>query len=664
MKIQHPLGILILLIFALSAIAPAIPVTAPTAAAQSSSSTSCPANQVFRLTLYPVADGLNALTSGARAAFQIQQLMFDSAYPLPFPNGTSDVAGSFATFTSNANYTTWYYHVRPGLVWSNGQNATAEDIISTFGPKFSFNATYDFANLHTEVASEYAANSSVAVYNLNKPDALFPEKTSFLYFNPVYPSFIVNSDGPSSALFNSPGIGPFYEANYTPGSFSMSMYRNPYYRPLPSICRIDINFVDSISLTSSYLEAGTTDLAPVEPSSVAQVLAANSHLRLFPGKNLIYTGLQWNVSTYPFSELAFRQALAYGIDQNAIVNEAFDGFATPAYNAEGMIPTSNTQWYNSNQTTYSFNQTKSAALLASIGITKGSDGYLQYPNSAGQPNGTDITLNLYTDVEQTWDTIGASVIQQNLQSLGFKVNEQTISQVSINAQFHANVNNIAHNGLLLYSTPGVFLSSPFLMTLPGWDTTWGPSFPPANLQWESPMSANTAYYNALNNYSATADPAKQAIYVNQIQSINAQYLPMLTLSYDSYLWIGNTANWNNWPSSTDGYFMMQGSYWNRTAWTSLVPAGTSTSSSATNTSVTSSTPITGTTATGTTATATTTSGPATTSSVATSSTSSSTNSGLSTLEYAAIAVIVIIIIAAVAVLAMRRGRPAAAPATT
>ncbi|MHB8566173.1 MAG: ABC transporter substrate-binding protein [Nitrososphaerales archaeon] len=656
MKIQRLFGILILFLFVLSAIAPAIPSSAPTVSAQSSS-TSCPANQVFRLTLYPVADGLNALTSGARAAFQIQQLMFDSAFPLPFPNGTSDVAGSFATFTSNANYTTWYYHVRPGLTWSDGVAANASDIIATFGPKFSFNATYDFANLHTEVVSEYAANASTAVYVLNKPDALFPEKTSFLYFNPIYPASIVNTDGPSSALFNSPGLGPFYEANYTPGAFQMSLYRNPYYSPQPSICRIDINFVDSIALTSSYLEAGTTDLAPVEPSSVAQVLAANSHLRVFPGQNLIYTGLQWNISTYPFSELPFRQALAFGIDQGSIVNEAFDGFATPAYNAEGMIPTSNAQWYNSNQTQYSFNQTKSAALLQSIGITKGSDGFLQYPNSSNQPNGTDITLNLYTDVEQTWDTIGASVIQTNLQNMGFKVNEQTISQVSINAEFHSNVNNIATDGIMLYSTPGVFLSSPFLMTLPGWDSTWGPSFPPTNLAWESPASANTAYYNALNNYSATAVPAQQAIYVNQIQSINAQYLPMLTLSYDSYLWVGNTQNWQGFPSTTNGYFMMQGSYWNRTAWTSLTPVGASSTTSTTSSSnggVTTSTNGGATTSTSSGQTAQSTTGQTT----GTSASSTSTSSGMSTLDYAAIAVVVIIIIAAIGVMATRRKKPA------
>ncbi|MGI0085050.1 MAG: ABC transporter substrate-binding protein, partial [Nitrososphaerales archaeon] len=429
--------------------------------------------------------------------------------------------------------------------------------------------------LHNEVSNEYAANSSTAVFVLKAPDALFPQKTSFMYFTPIYPYQIVAKDGGGGALFDTQGVGPFYEVNYTPGSFQLIMVRNPHYTPQPSICQIDISFVDNIALTSSYLESGQTDLAPVAPSSVAQILSSNPSLRVFNGPNLISDGLQWNVTTYPFNMTSFRQALAFGINQQSIVTEAFDGFGAPAYTAEGTIPPANTAWYNPSQAQYSFNQTTSLALLQSIGITKGTDGFLQYQNSGGQPNGTDVTLNIWTDVDQTWDTIGASVVQQNLQTLGFKVNENTLTAVSISADFHANIDNIAHSGMIYYSTPGVFLSSPFLMTLPGWDTTWLPSFPPNNLQWEAPLSANTAYYGNLSAYSATADPTAQKTAVNNIQAINAQYLPILTLGYDSYIWVGNTAHFSGWPSS-NAYTMMEGSYWNRTAWVDLVPAGSTT----------------------------------------------------------------------------------------
>ncbi len=428
-------------------------------------------------------------------------------------------------------------------------------------------------------------------------------------------------------MFGAPGTGPFYESSYTPGTFQMILSRNPYYQPQPSICQIDVNFVDNIGLTATYLAAGSTDLAPVAPANVAPLLQSNPNLRVFNGPNLIYGGLQWNVTTYPFNMTQFRQALAYGINQSEIAQQAFAGYGHTAYNAEGTIPSSNTAWYNPNQVQYSFNVTKATQLLNGIGFKTGSDGKMQYPN------GTDVTLNLWTDVDQTWDTIAGGIVQSNLQALNFTVNEYIQSAPSISAGFHSNQNNMAHDGMILYSTPGVFMSSPFLMTLPGWDTTWLPSFPPANNQWEAPLStANSWYYSNLTAYQSTANVTQQAVYVNNIQAINAEYLPILTLGYDPYLWVGNLAHWQGWPSSS-GYVMMQGSYWNRTALASLTPvSGTSTATSSTGTG----------TGTGT----------------GTSTSSSSGGGGNNTTLYlAAGIVVVVVVIGLVAALAMRRRRP-------
>jgi peptide/nickel transport system substrate-binding protein len=610
----------LLALFLVSSIS--IPLAPMSTVAQSS----CDSAHTFHVTLYPTPDTLNAMTSAARASFQIEQLEQNSAFPLPFPNGSSDWAGAFISqFTSTPNYSIWYYHVRPGLTWSDGRVANATDVLDTYGPNFALNPAFDFAGLHTEVKSEYAANASTAVYVLNISDALFPEKTSFMYFTPIYPSQITSTQGGSAQMFDAPGVGPFVEQGYTPGTFQLVMVRNPYYSPQPAICQIDFNFVDNIGLTATYLAAGSTDLAPVAPANVAPLLASNPNLRVFSGHNLIYGGLQWNVTTYPFNMTEFRQALAYGINQSTIASQAFAGYAQTAYNAEGTIPSANTAWYNPNQMQYSYNVTKAKQLLASIGITS-VNGHMQYPN------GTQVTLNLWTDVDQTWDTIAGGIVQANLQALNFTVNEYIQTATSISAGFHSNQNNMAHDGMILYSTPGVFMSSPFLMTLPGWDTTWLPSFPPNNLQWEAPLSINTQYYGNLTAFDSTANTTQQAVYVNNIQALNAQYLPILTLGYDSYIWVGNLAHWQGWPSS-NGYVMMQGSYWNRSALVSLTPvAGTTTTTS---TSASGTTPTSATT------------------------TTSSSGTDNTTLYLVAGIIVVIVVVGLVAAMTMRRRKPVA-----
>ena len=614
------------------------------------------------MTMYPPADSMNSLSTSSRSSFQLEELMYDSGYPETLPNGTFDTAEALIqNSTSNSNYTTWYLKINPDIKWSDGTNVTSEDLLATFGPNFALNATYDFPNLHLEVAKEYAANSTTAVYVLNKPDALWPLRLSNSYFTVTYPASIIQKEGASSNLYDSPTAGPFYVSKFSSGATEMTLLRNPYYTPQPKICEVDINFVEAISLTSSYLQGGTTDLAPVEPASVASVLAANPHLHVLDGANLIYTGLMWNVTSYPYNMTAFRQALAFGINQSQIVKQAFAGYASPAYNAEGTIPQATSAWYNPNQVKYNFSQSEALALLKSINIVKGSDGHLQYPN------GTDVSLSLYTDNDQTWDVLAAGIVTSNLQALGFKVTQQSSSAPSLAGDYFQNVAGIQHD-MILYSTPGVSLSDPFLMNLPGWDTTWLPTLAPSsgcgtngsnfygtNGCWEYPPQANSWYNGNYTAYSLTTNLNQQKVYTDNIQAINAQYLPILTLDYANYVWMGNTATWSNWPPSNE-YVLEGGSHWNRTAFVDLVPAtgGSSSSfSSSTGPSVSTQTVSTSATSSATQTVATST---ITNSGAVSSSTSSGSNSLL--IIVAGVVILAIVIAAGVILAFARRGRGA------
>ncbi len=570
MKVGNALAVTLLLfmLVASSGVAPAV--TFQVANAQ----TNCPSNTIFHLTLPLPPDSVNALIAGVRTSFVLAQLMFNGAYPVAAPDGSLFMPDAFDSWSVNSNYTIWTFNVPAGLTWSNGVPANASDILATYGPNFALNATYDFPNLAGEIKQEYAANSSAAVYVLNTPDAHLGEKMSFMYFSPIYPASIISKDGASAAFFDSPSLGPFYIASYTPGAFQMTLYRNQYYKPTPNICEVELNFVESYSLTATFLQSGQTDLAPVEPANVQAVLG-NSHIKLYTDTAEAYTGLQYNVTSYPYNMTAFRQALAYGINESAVLQQGFFGYGITAYNSQGMIPSTVTSWYNPGQKSYSYNTTEATSLLNSIGINKGSDGHFQYPN------GTDVSLTLWTDTDQTWDQTSATAVQQSLQNLGLKINLITTSQSALIGDYHANIDG-AQQAMLLYTNAGVFLSSTFLDTLPGWDTTWGVASAPSSGLWEYPTSINAQYQSNLTAYSSTANATLEKTYVNNIQAINSQYLPMLTLAYPDYLWGANTLNWGNWPS---GYIMFGGNFLNRTALATLVPTSgsTTTGSSTTNT---------------------------------------------------------------------------------
>jgi peptide/nickel transport system substrate-binding protein len=525
-------------------------------AAQSSQ---CTASQKLRMTLVVPPNSLSATTITTGGSGGILVGMLNWGTPLYLPNGSLDQFQAITDWVShNSNYTQWTFNVKPGLKWSNGQNITANDILATFGPKWQFNSTYDFLLMGPEVQSEYALNSSAAVYVLNVSDAHWADKFNWDIVSPIYPASLVDSQGPATTNVGTAiSNGPFYVSNYSSGEFQMTMLRNPYFNPQPKICEIDVNFVDSLSSTAIDIKSGATDLAPVEPSNAQSVLSSN--IRLLDEKGLYVNALQYNDSVYPYNMTAFRQALAFGINQTDYINEAFNSYATTAYSAEGIVSPLATAWYNPNQMQYSFNQTESLALLSSVGITKGSDGFLHYPN------GSVVNLALWTDTGNTQDPVGAAVIQKDLQQLGFKVALTTDSENTLIGDYTSNLNGI-RSAMIMYTANPVVWGDPNLDILPGWDVYWGPTL--ANPYWEYPPNINNEYQSNYTAFEATGDMNQMHTYLDNVQALNAQYLPSLVLAYPDSLWAYNNQSFTNWPS---GYMLYGGASMNMTALTYVSP---------------------------------------------------------------------------------------------
>jgi len=624
-------------------------------------STSCTSNDTFNMTLVYPPTSHNALDAAGNTAFTLIAQQFDSTFPTATPSGAPFMDTAFDTYASNSNYTVWTFNVRPGLRWSDGTNASAQDLLATYGPNFAFNATYDFPNAAAEVTKEYAINNSAVVFDLNQSDAHWPERLSYMYFTPVYPASSIAKEGAAGTMFDAPAVGPFYISNYTVGSFQMTMLRNPYYKPLPAICQIDVNFVESLSLTANFLQSGTTDLALVEPSNVASILK-NPNLLLFDGKELTTQMIQWNVTSYPYNMTQFRQALAFGIDESAIASQANAGYATPAFNAEGTVPQSAALLYNPNQMKYSFNQSQSISLLKSIGITKGSDGFLHYSN------GTVVTLTLWTDTDQTPDQTAASLVQTDLQNMGFKVTLFTTTLAGITSNYQANLNN-AKNAMILYTTNGGNFGSSFLDVLPGWDQYYLVTAP--SNYWEYPPSAQAEYQSNFSAYSATNNVTLERQYTQNIEAISAKYLPMLPLDYSDLLWVANTQRWTGWPNPQTSYVEFGTSTLNRTLIAGLIPSSQASSSSssitATGSSPSSSTASLSASSSSGTQTSTTSLSTSSLTTQVSATTTGSGQVGINLSLVAAVVVVIVILAIAYGVVRSRRSRttPAgAAPATT
>jgi ABC-type transport system substrate-binding protein len=531
-----------------------------------SSAPNCPANEIFKWVLPGTPTSLNPLTFVTGTAYN---------WEFEYPGGNeylwngSTVSYLFDWAHPNSNYTQWTLNIRPGLTWSNGTPVNATDVLTSEGPKFAFNPTYNFEGLLQHVTSEKALNSSAVQFNLNESDAYLLNQFALdgAGGTPVLPASLIDQQGAATPnLGTDISMGPFYVYNYTAGSTQMVMYRNPYWGNVytaPKICEIQVSFVDTLSLTTERLLAGAADLGPIDPSTAASLLHGGTNLHVLDEKGVGAASLEYNDSIAPYNSLAFRQALVYGINQTNYINKAFSGYAQTAYGAETATPSSAGIFYNPNTMQYSFNPTKALQLLASDGITKGSNGKLQYSN------GTAVSLTIWTDTDNTEDLAGAAAIQTDLQNLGFTVTLQTTSAANIAGDYGSNTNGI-RNDLILFS--GYVLNPPNALVdgLPACDVEWLP--PVCSHVFFNDPTVQSQYMGNLTGVLGTANPTQEAGYLWNIQSMEAANLPAIILAYPDFLWGYSTQNWTNWPNPTTGH-LDEGlaEVPNMTAWESLTP---------------------------------------------------------------------------------------------
>lgn len=595
----------------------------PIAPATGQSTSTCPANQTLKVSfLGGSPNSFNHMTANPVGGFGYY-VMYYTLYPPANPNGVLDWSHTVTDWVrSNSNFTVWMFNVKPGLLWSDGTPITSNDIIATYSKSFALNASYDLVGAGPEVKSESVLNSSEAQFVLNTPDAHFAEKLSDPVFTGVYPpSFVAKGPGFDGFGTTDVAVGPFYSQNYTSGQSQAVFPRNPHANPLPKACELIQNYPETLSQTPTLLLSGTVDLAPVPPVDVASIVThPNLHLAVVPFHEATY--LRYNVTVFPYSNPAFRQALAFGINQSAILQQAFAGYGSTAYTSEGITPTS-APWYNANQMKYEFNPTQALSLLNSAGIAKGSDGLLHYSN------GTAVSVTIFTDTNNPEDPVAATVVSDNLKSLGFTVNVNTVGLGSLIGGSFANANGEQHS-ILLWTSPGPDFGSSYINSQPAYNANIVPMVPGST--WESPPSAQKDFQGNISVIDTTASGPSQTPYLNNIQAINAQYLPILMLAYPAETWIYSTSTFTNWPTVTSGSILVVAAMLNETTLANVEPISLVT------TTTTSTTP----------------SGSSTTTTTTATTTSATAAAADYTAYYVGAAVLAVVVIVGIAWVAMRR----------
>jgi peptide/nickel transport system substrate-binding protein len=513
------------------------------------------------MTLVGEPSSLNQLNAppSCVSCWRIIDLEYGFGLPVLQDGTNNSEAGIFNRISTNANATVWYLYIRPGAEWSDGTPITSSDINFTFGlgSGYIMNTPRDFIGLRYEIKSIEILNSSEIQFNLNKTDSRFGLiMSSQYYFTPVPEHVWSGRDFAVDTNFaQDVTSGPFYHLNYTAGSDNITLVANPHYWDGPNLSEIYINFVSKESEAEYLLQQGKTDLAQVSWSSVSSFLGSPSSYGVVVEPDRALTYMEYNVSQYPFNETFFREGLAYAINTSEIAQEVYSGYATPGFEAEGLIPPSATLWHNTSALEYPYSEASAMNSFKSVpGLVSNSSG-LFYSS-----NGARVSFKIYTDTNYTTDNETAQMVASFLRSAGMQISVVSAPLSVIAHNYTGNLQDIRRQ-IVIATTFTPLFGIGYLDVEPAYDLYYPWFWPQPN--WMLPLSAEARYLLLLAKVNSNTSSLEVQQDVRAIDGLNSEFLPLIPLAYPDSVWVYyRGTSLSGFPSmpSTNGHEIDMGDY--------------------------------------------------------------------------------------------------------
>jgi peptide/nickel transport system substrate-binding protein len=466
--------------------------------------------------------GLTPVFGGNYATWVVWDLVFNKLVRLndqlkPSP----DLAASWEVSADNL---VWTFHLVPNVKWHDGTPFTAEDVKFTYETMMNPDVNSPFASDLEKVASIQVVDDLTLKITLQSTFAPFVTQLADMSIMPKHLLESVTDFQTADFQRNPVGTGPFVFQEWQTGAFLRFTANPDYFRGKPSISEVIFKIVPDPDVLSLQLETGEVQAVEGISPAVATRLEANPDVKVLQHTSARLRFLSINDLSPFFQDKRVRQAMAYAIDRQGIIDTILEGrgeLCRTDYPPSSWV-------YNPNAKLYEYDPEQAKALLAEAGWQAGSDGILV---KEGQPfQFTTIVKAGDTQLEQT-----ATVIRDNLKAVGISMD--TISlEASVLRQDHMAKHDF-----------DAFLWGRTVFYDPDYTVTWSTWAIDAAYNFVS--YSNPALDDLLAKGAATLDPEQRKAIYWQVQDILAEEQPIIFLDWPSAL-NGVSANFQGY--SPDG----------------------------------------------------------------------------------------------------------------
>jgi peptide/nickel transport system substrate-binding protein len=357
----------------------------------------------LRVTLTASPRDLDPRIGGDEVSQRIQQLVFSSLFVL---DSQLRVVPDVATGLDTPDPLTYIIHLRHGVTFQDGTPFTAADVVYTYR---------SFLDPAFISAKRGAYRAVTAIDAIDPYTVRFKLKEPFGSF-PVQLVLGIVKAGAKDVSTHPIGTGPYAFVRAIADDRVVLARFDGYFGGPARNPGVVLKVVPDDTMRGLELRKGTIDFVVNDISpDIVRDLEKSGHVRVTSGPGCDYAYVAFNLRDPILANVRVRQALAYAVDRQAIVDYLRRGLATPA---AGMLP--RVSWaYDSSLPEYPYDPERAKQLLDAAG----------YPDPDGDGPRPRFTVTLKSsNVEFT--RLQCAVLQQNWKQIGVDVNLRSYEQAT------------------------------------------------------------------------------------------------------------------------------------------------------------------------------------------------------------------------------------------
>jgi len=358
---------------------------------------------------------INPVLAQSQADYDLSSLLFTSLLTIE-RDGSVDYKAA-ESIEISLDKLTYTLVLRNDIYFEDGERLNGEDVI------FTIDSIQDTL-IKSPLAQQWEGVSTELI-DLNTIEFTLRQPFNDFLYNlelGILPKHIWENINPQEFIFsiyntNPIGSGPYRvekistKENGAPSKYLLTRSENYYQKSY--IKNIEFNFYDNENELARALRSGTIDgaygLSP-ENIELTDTINRGSLPRVFA----LFFNQDKNEN---LKSITIRKAIESAVDKESLVNDIFSNFATPINSALGFP-----------QETSSYDPDRSMRLIESEGWVKNSEGYYS-KNING--NSEELSFSIATPNLEEMVKV-ANYIQQNLSTIGVRVNIRSYDQGNLN----------------------------------------------------------------------------------------------------------------------------------------------------------------------------------------------------------------------------------------